>query len=59
MTPAALPDALPAAESGPTGSDLYRAAIAGPRRYALCYTIAGLAFAVVFALAARFVYPIR
>lgn len=57
-TPAA-PSHVSPAVGGPSGSDLYRAAIAGPRLYALHYTIAGLAFAVVFALAARFVYPIR
>ena len=59
MTPAVSSHALPAAVDGPTGSELNEAAIAGPRHYALRYTIAGLAFAVVFALAARFVYPLR
>ena len=58
-TPAASPHALPAAVGGPSASDLYQAAIVGPRHCALRYTIAGLAFAVVFAAAARFVYPIR
>ena len=42
-----------------SGSDLYRMAIAGPWVYAARYVVAGLAFAVVFAIAARFVYPIR
>src|SRR5437667_12311389 len=50
--------ATPAAVGGLTGSDLYQVAIAGPRHYALHYTLAGLAFAAVFAVAARFVYPI-
>src|SRR5262245_301421 len=60
-TPATTPAAPHPTSSavGPTGSDLYRVAIAGPRLYALRYTIAGLAFAVVFALAARFVYQFR
>ena len=38
---------------------LYRHAMGGPWREALRYTAAGLAFALVFAVAARFVYPIR
>jgi hypothetical protein len=64
ITPAASPHALPAAvggpgSPGPSASDLYDAAIAGPRHYALRYTIAGLAFAVVFVVAGRFVYPFR
>src|SRR5262245_23379159 len=58
-TPTASLHALPAVVDGPSASDLYQAAIAGPRHTALRYTIAGLAFAVVFAVAARFVYPIR
>jgi len=58
-TPTASLHALPAVVDGPSASDLYQAAIAGPRHTALRYTIAGLAFAVVFAAAARFVYPIR
>jgi len=50
---------LPSPASDLSGSDLYRMAIAGPRIYAARYVVAGLAFAVVFAIAARFVYPIR
>jgi hypothetical protein len=57
-TPATPSHALRAV-GGPSGSDLYQAAIAGPRRYALQHAVAGLTFAAVFALAARFVYPIR
>jgi hypothetical protein len=49
----------PSPASDLSGSDLYRMAIAGPRAYAARYVVAGLAFAVVFAIAARFVYPIR
>src|SRR5258705_2995047 len=63
-TPVASPHAPPSAVDGPgspgrSASDLYDAAIAGPRHYALRYTIAGLAFAVVFVVAGRFVYPFR
>src|SRR5258705_2048363 len=63
-TPVASPPAAPSAVDGPgspgrSASDLYEAAIAGPQHCALRYTITGLAFAVVFAAAARFVYPIR
>jgi len=57
--PDAAPQPSPAAVGAPSGSDLYQAAIRGPRRYALRYVIAGLTFAVVFAFASRFVYPIR
>jgi len=39
--------------------DLYRHAMRGPWREALRYAVAGFAFAVVFAVAARFVYPMR
>jgi hypothetical protein len=59
MTPVASPHALPAAVAGASASDLYDAAIAGPRHYALRYIIAGLAFAMVFVVAGRFVYPLR
>jgi hypothetical protein len=38
---------------------LYRLATRAPWRSALQYAVAGLAFALVFALAARFVYPLR
>jgi hypothetical protein len=57
-TPASGSHQLPAG-GGPSSSDLYQAAITGPRRYALRYVVTGLAFAVVFAFASRFVYPIR
>jgi hypothetical protein len=46
-----------AAVSDPT--DLYRVAIGGPRHYLICYVVAGLAYAAIFALAARFAYPLR
>src|SRR5262245_52842144 len=67
MSPAASPHALPAGVGGPrsagpsaaSASNLYQMAIAGPWHCALRYAIAGLAFAAVFAAAARFVYPIR
>src|SRR5215510_3729601 len=64
MSRAASPHALPAGiggprSGGPSAADLYQMAIAGPWRCALRYAIAGLAFAAVFAAAARFVYPIR
>ncbi len=42
-----------------TGRDLYRLAIRAPWNHAIQYAAAGLAFALVFALAARFVYPLR
>ena len=38
---------------------LYRLAVGGPWENALRQGVAGLAFALVFAVAARFVYPIR
>jgi hypothetical protein len=57
--PTASSHAPPAVVGDSSESELYQAAIAGPRQYALRYTIAGLAFAAVFALVARFVYPIR
>ena len=41
------------------GATRYRLAVNGPRQEALRYIGAGLAFAIVFALAARFVYPFR
>src|SRR4029453_7426452 len=50
-TPAASPSVPFPSAGSPTASDLYRAAIVGPRHTALRYTIAGLAFAVVFAAA--------
>jgi hypothetical protein len=62
---ASAPATTLASQSAPSlagdlsGSDLYRIAIAGPRIYAARYVAAGLAFAVVFAIASRFVYPIR
>jgi hypothetical protein len=69
MSTAASPHALPAGVggprsagprfAGPSASNLYQMAIAGPWHCALRYAIAGLAFAAVFAAAARFVYPIR
>jgi hypothetical protein len=59
MTATAPPHAPPTVAGGSSALDLYQAATAGPRYCALRYTIAGLAFAVVFAVAARFVYPIR
>lgn len=43
----------------PAGHALYRQALRGPWRVALVYAAAGLAFALVFAIAARFVYPYR
>jgi len=42
-----------------TGSDLYRLVRRAPWYHAIQYAGAGLAFALVFALAARFVYPLR
>jgi hypothetical protein len=45
--------------AGPSRPGLYRLAIRAPWRSALQYAVAGLAFAVVFAAAARFVYPLR
>lgn len=47
----------PGAESN--GRVLYRRAMLGPWREAVRYTVAGLALALVFAVAARFVYPLR
>jgi hypothetical protein len=38
-------------------SDLYRRAVSAPWYHALQYAVAGLAFALVFAVAAHFVYP--
>lgn len=41
------------------GDELYRQAVRGPWLVVMQYAIAGLAFALVFAIAARFVYPYR
>ena len=43
----------------PAGRTLYRMVRDAPRLGAIRYAAAGLAFALVFALAARFVYPVR
>lgn len=48
-----------AASGHSAGADTYRLARRGPWENALRHGVAGLAFALVFAVAARFVYPFR